>query len=149
MSEEKEEKKLEVKDRRRFSEDKKAESAAGRPGAATGPSPAETKRTDPGKEGDGRAPVREEKPPAEELPEINFATFVISLSSSVLIHLGLVPDPMTGESRKELPLAKQTIDILAMLEAKTKGNLAKEEAELIEHLLYDLRLRFVELSRKG
>jgi len=147
MSEEKEEKKLQVKDRRRFSEDKKPEPAE-KPGAAAGEGPVR----EPPNIGKGRereAPAAEGQGPQAELPEINFATFVISLSSSVLIHLGLVPDPLEGETRKELPLAKQTIDILAMLKDKTKGNLTPEEGELMEHLLFDLRMRYVEQSRKG
>jgi len=77
------------------------------------------------------------------LPEINFATFVLSLSSSALIHLGVAPDPLTGEQQKDLPVAKQTIDMLGMLQEKTRGNLAEEEARLLESLLYDLRMRYV------
>jgi hypothetical protein len=81
------------------------------------------------------------------LPAVDFHTFVLSLGSSALLHLGELEHPDVGAPQKDLPLAKHTIDILAMLEQKTKGNLTAAEAKLIESLLYDLRLRFVELSK--
>ena len=84
----------------------------------------------------------------ESLPRIDFATFVVSLGTSAFYHLGLVEDPETKQpSPKNLPLARQTIDILEVLSAKTRGNLEDEEARLLESLLYDLRMRFVEASR--
>ena len=82
------------------------------------------------------------------LPAVDFHTFVLSLGSSALLHLGELEHPDVGAPQMDLPLAKHTIDILAMLEEKTKGNLTPAEAKLIESLLYDLRLRFVELSKK-
>ena len=90
---------------------------------------------------------REQREESTPLPEINFATFVISLSSSALIHLGIAPDPMTGEQTKDLAIAKQTIDMLAMLQEKTRGNLTEEEAQLMESMLYDLRMRYVAESK--
>ncbi|MEW6078055.1 MAG: DUF1844 domain-containing protein [Thermodesulfobacteriota bacterium] len=78
-----------------------------------------------------------------DLPAINFSTFIFSLNSSALVHLGVVPDPTTGVVRRELVIAKQTIDILAMLEEKTKGNLTDEEQKLLSHILHDLRIQFV------
>jgi len=74
---------------------------------------------------------------------VNFATFVFSLSSSAILHLGEIPDPTTGTKKKNLPMAKQTIDILAMLEEKTKGNLTSDEGEFLKNILYDLRMRYV------
>jgi hypothetical protein len=79
------------------------------------------------------------------LAAVDFHTFVLSFGSSALLHLGELEHP-DGEKRQDLPLAKQTIDILAMLEAKTKGNLTGPEEKLIQSLLYDLRLRYVELT---
>ncbi len=76
-------------------------------------------------------------------PQVTFSTFVFSLSSSALVHLGEVPDPSTQKVEKDLPLAKQIIDTLAMLQEKTKGNLDKDEEQLLQTVLYDLRLRFV------
>lgn len=76
---------------------------------------------------------------------IDFYTFVLSLGSSAFVHLGDAPHPETGEPAKpDLALAKQTIDILAMLRDKTKGNLTPEEEKFLENLLTDLRLRFVQ-----
>jgi hypothetical protein len=84
-----------------------------------------------------------EKPAGGTMPQMDFGTFVLSLATSVLVHLGEVPHPETTESQANLPLAKQTIDILGMLQEKTRGNLSKEEAQLIEHLLLDLRMKYV------
>ncbi len=91
------------------------------------------------------------KPPSgeEALPTLDFATFVLSLNHSALMHLGDAPDP-TGETlEKDLPLARQTIDLLGLLEEKTKGNLTGDEERLLTHVLFDLRMRFVELSKDG
>ncbi|MDD2316710.1 MAG: DUF1844 domain-containing protein [Desulfobacterales bacterium] len=80
------------------------------------------------------------------LPEINFSTFVFSLNSSALVHLGVLEDPATGKPAKDLPLAKQTIDIIGMLEKKTRGNLTNDEARLLENILHELRLMYVKLA---
>jgi hypothetical protein len=78
-----------------------------------------------------------------QLPEITFSTFIFSLVSSVMVHLGDWPDPATGEKVENYDLAKQTIDIIGMLRDKTKGNLGDEEQRMIDSVLYDLRMRFV------
>jgi hypothetical protein len=81
---------------------------------------------------------------------INFASFVLSLVHTAAVHFGDVPDPATGARHApSLPLAQQMIDILAMLEEKTRGNLSAEERQLIDQVLYELRMRFVEVSRAG
>ena len=80
---------------------------------------------------------------AAPLPAINFATFVFSLNSSALVQLGMMEDPMTGQKTKNLPLAKQTIDVISMLEEKTRGNLNADEAAMIKNILYDLRILYV------
>jgi hypothetical protein len=77
------------------------------------------------------------------LPIITFSSFVLSLSSSALFHFGEIPDPLTNKKQKNIELAKQTIDILGLLEKKTVNNLEKDEAVLLENLLYDLRMRYV------
>ena len=78
---------------------------------------------------------------------IDFYTFVFSLGSSAIVHLGDAPHPETGApAPPDLLLAKQTIDILAMLQEKTKGNLTPEEEKFLDALLADLRMRFVERS---
>jgi len=99
---------------------------------------------------EGKAREKEKEPKETRgtapLPEINFSSFLLSLSSSILLHLGEIADPQTGGKKKDLALAKQTIDIIALLKEKTKGNLSEEEGKLLEHLLYDLRMRFVKAS---
>ncbi len=74
---------------------------------------------------------------------IDFYTFCLSLGSSALVHLGDAPHPDQGEPIVNLVLAKQTIDILGMLEEKTKGNLTEDESKFLHQLLLDLRLRYV------
>jgi hypothetical protein len=93
-----------------------------------------------GKEGRGKP---EESSAAPSLPEIDFSAFIFSLSTSALFHLGEVPDPATQERKKDLPLAKQTIDILGMLKEKTQGNLEPAEEKLMENILTDLRWRYI------
>jgi hypothetical protein len=82
------------------------------------------------------------------LPSIDFSTFVLSLSHSALMHLGEAPDPETGKTAASVTLAKQTIDLIGMLEEKTKGNLTGEEERLLGQILFDLRMRFVELEKR-
>jgi hypothetical protein len=77
------------------------------------------------------------------LPKIDFSTFVLSINSSALVQLGLIEDPAGGGTTKNLPMAKQTIDILAMLEEKTKGNLTGDEEAILKNILYELRLLYV------
>jgi len=90
---------------------------------------------------------REKKKGAAPFPEVNFSSFLLSLSSSTLLHLGEISDPQSGAKKKDLGLAKQSIDIITLLKDKTKGNLTQEEEKLLDHLLYDLRMRFVEASK--
>jgi len=91
----------------------------------------------------GESGKEQEIPEPPFLPEINFSSFIFSLSTSALLHLGEVPDPVTQKREKCLPLAKQTIDILGMLKEKTQGNLTPDEQKLIENLLADLRWRYI------
>lgn len=94
-------------------------------------------------------PAEGERPGSAEAkaPPINFSTFILSLSSSAVYHMGGFQDPYSGKTSMNLDLAKQSIDIIAMLEAKTKGNLEPDEQKLITHVLYDLRMRYVELAK--
>jgi hypothetical protein len=88
------------------------------------------------------APAQEGEPETP-LPKINFSTFIFSLNASALVHLGAIEDPATGQKVKNLPLAKQTIDILNMLEEKTRGNLNTDEENIMKNILYDLRIAYV------
>ena len=119
-----------VKDRRTFSSE--------------GPAPADPK---PAPEG-----VAPEEPPAAErqarpqptpLPQINFPTFIASLNASALVHIGVIEDPVSGKAEKNLPMAKQTIDIISMLQQKTAGNLTPDEDGMLKSILYDLRILYV------
>jgi len=110
--------------------------------------------------GDVKAQERKEEPRKEEagkkapadktegmpLPEVNFNSLIFSLSSSALINLGEIADPATGQKQKDLPLAKHTIDTIAMLKDKTKGNLDPEEQRFMDTILADLRWRYVKMA---
>lgn len=80
------------------------------------------------------------------LPEIDFTSFIFSLSTSALIQLGEIQDPFTQKLVRNLPLAKQTIDLIGMLKEKTKGNLTPGEERVIEYVLYDMRMRYVKAA---
>jgi hypothetical protein len=101
----------------------------------------------------GKAEAQEQQPGQEEprqahddehnYPIINFTNFVLSLSTSALFHFGDFPETEGGTPQKNLPAAKQTIDILDMLREKTNGNLDKNESDLIQGVLYELKMRYV------
>lgn len=118
-----------IKDRRIFSQEE--------------PSPRKEEKPESGREErKPEKPAVEKKAPTQ-LPEINFQTFIFSLNASALVQLGMIEDPSTQKKEKNLQLAKQTIDMLSMLQEKTSGNLTREEEDLMKHILYDLRLRYV------
>jgi len=94
------------------------------------------------------SPPKAAAPDDGAMPEIDFGTFVMSLATSVLVHLGEVKHPESSRDEANLPLAKQTIDILGMLRDKTRGNLTQEESQLIENLLYDLRMKYVAAKKR-
>ncbi len=134
-----------VRDRRRFTE-------KGEPREETGPEepPKEPpKEPEPPAQEEAKDRARVEEKATEEapFPEINFSTFIFSLNTSALLHLGEIPDPATGKQQEDLATAKQTIDLIAMLQEKTRGNLAPDEENLLKHILYDLRLRYVQKAK--
>jgi hypothetical protein len=90
-----------------------------------------------------QAPPQESGRGATTAEEVNFASFLISLGTQAFMHLGDIPNPLTQQREKDLPAAKHMIDLLGILEAKTKGNLTAEEERLLRQLLMDLRLRYV------
>ena len=125
--------------------DRRSSSEAGEGGA----SPAATEPSAAAKSGQpapGASPTQARTP---DLPPVDFSTFVLSLGSSALIHLGQVEAPDGSGKQRDLPMAKHTIDLLSLLREKTANNLSKEEDELLESLLYDLRLRYVEALKAG
>ncbi len=80
------------------------------------------------------------------LPEVTFSTFVLSLASSALVHLGEVPNPETGSTTRNEALARNAIDVLTMLDDKTRNGLTPEESKLMRDVLYELRMKFVARS---
>jgi hypothetical protein len=78
---------------------------------------------------------------------VNFNSLIFSLSSTALFHFGDIADPQTGKTQKDLPLAKHTVDTIAMLKEKTEGNLNDEEKKFLESVLTDLRWRYVKASQ--
>ena len=84
----------------------------------------------------------------EPEPQLSFTAFVISLASTAAIHFGDLPDPVSGEpSEPNLDGAAQMIEILSLLEVKTRGNLTAEERQVLDQLLYELRMRYIEVSK--
>jgi hypothetical protein len=87
--------------------------------------------------------------PRSEQSGLSFVAFVVSLAHTAAVHFGDVPDPVSGAAgTQSLPAAQQMIDILALLEQKTRGNLTAEERQLLEQVLFELRLRYIE-AQKG
>ncbi len=93
----------------------------------------------------GRSPGARQSAPQ---PEVNFSSFILSLGSSALFHFGEIPDPVSGAKQCNLDLARQTIDILVVLRDKTTGNLSEDESRLLESLLHDLQMRYVQERKK-
>lgn len=95
-------------------------------------------------------PVHEMKTetPGEAIPKIDFPTLIMSFASASMISMGLVPDPVTGEIQKNLLIAQQNIDVISLLREKTKGNVTPEEERLMEQILYELRMHYVEALKE-
>lgn len=88
-------------------------------------------------------PLQDRSNDSEDLPPVDFSWFVVSLATQAMVLLGEIPDPLTHQPSVNIRGAKQTIDILGILEEKTKGNLSEEESRLLEDLLANLRITFV------
>ena len=128
-----------VTDRRRFTEDSEAQEGthASEEAAAAAPEPEPV------------APGPEAGPADDTSPDepVSFSTFILGLSTQALLHLGDIESPVSGQVERDLGAARQVIDILGILQAKTKNNLEQAEERLLEAVLYDLRMRYVELVR--
>lgn len=125
---------IKIEDRRRFDSEGHSREGVG----ASGPGAVEA----PAKVAGGPSAGAEGGGP------MDFSTFVLSLATSAQIHFGVIPNPVTGRAERNLPFAKETIDLLGILEEKTRGNLTDDEKRLFEHVLYDLRMMYIELSQK-
>ena len=87
--------------------------------------------------------AEKEKRPRAGMPGVDFSTFILSLYSSALVQMGEMPDPATGERYKNLEVARQTVDMISMLEEKTRGNLNADEDKLVKNLIHELRMAYV------
>lgn len=137
-----------IKDRRRFDEEGKVrEEEEAQKEAQKKETPSES-QAEPKAEGETPEVEKGEKTEPErgeqyQIPEMNFHNFVLSLYTSVIFSLGEIPDPVSGEKKKDLQAAKQTIDLLGMIREKTEGNLDASEKELLEGVLSEARMRYV------
>lgn len=140
QSEEKE-KGFKVQDRRRFSAE--GELKDEHRGQDEPTSTAQAPQPEPS--GQKQSPPRQKNaaPPAE----INFTAFIVGLSTQALMHLGEIPDSATNNPVRDLAAAQQVIDILGLLREKTRGNLDRDEEGLLESILFDLRMKYVEIAR--
>jgi hypothetical protein len=125
-----------VQDRRRFSPEGEAKEDAAEQ-TETQARPSEEQRE-----------IGSQETSGEAMSEINFSTFVIGLSTQALMHLGEIANPMSGKVEIDVPTAKQMIDILGLLKDKTRGNLNASEDRLMEDILFDLRMKYVEAVKK-
>lgn len=136
-----------VRDRRRVSVDGESTAAAESPKATEKTEASEKPKTPESASSDQATPKKEAAPKEEAPPKpLDFSTFILSMANSVLFHLGYFKMPDT-ESHKDLVAARQTIDLIALLEEKTKGNLTPEEEKIVKETLFQLRMAFVEASK--
>jgi hypothetical protein len=131
MTKEQDEQGFKVTDKRGFQEDGKASDVS-----------SDTKDTpvDASSSAEVNTPTEQELPPR---PPIDFPSYLLSYYTQGLVLLGEVPNPYTNKKEEDVEAARHTIDILTMLEQKTKGNLTKEEQQLLETVLYELRMKFM------
>jgi hypothetical protein len=133
MTKEQEEQGFRVTDKRGFREDGE-------------PLPKNDAKQQEEKPGDKKSPEKEESSSTQAVPPrppIDFPTYILSYYTQGLVLLGEVPNPYTNKKEEDVEAARHTIDILSMLEQKTKGNLSKDEQQLLESVLYELRMKFM------
>ncbi len=109
--------------------------------ASTASTPSTPFDTPPG------TPLQEPPPSTDSSLPVNFSSFVLSLATSALVHLGVDVRPETGTRSVNLPLARQTIDLIGLLQEKTKGNLTKEEEDLFSQILYTVRVQYLDAEK--
>jgi hypothetical protein len=141
--EEKKEKGFVIKDRRHFDESGSVRTEDEAKQEEPKPSGQDESPPQEGDPGEDQGQTAQPQPEGNPFHEITFANFIFSLSTTAMFHFGDIPDPVTKEAHKNLPAAKQTIDILTILRTKTEGNLDEGEKELLDGVLFELRMRFV------
>lgn len=153
-AEEEKPKAFKVDDRRRFSSEgdlkpeQRAETPPPSPSSAT-PNQASAAPVSSLDAGTGFTAVNQPSDAAAPIGEMSFATFMVGLSTQALVHLGEIPDPQAGQLAEDLLAAEQLIDLIAMLQDKTRGNLDEGEAQLVQAILFELRMKYVERARQG
>ncbi len=128
-----------VRDKRHFTKE----------GEAKQEEPGQKPAEEPKIESEARSEAQEPPKSSEKatpMPPVDFSSFVVTLANSALIQLGFIK-LQEGESHKDLPGAKQTIDLISLLQEKTRGNLTTEEEKIITDVLFQLRMAFVEASK--
>ena len=145
-----------VQDRRRFSAEGETKEGADNETPSESSAPQDIK-SKPGASGaetaskpaaSGAAHTESSRHSSEPPPELTFAAFLWSLSEQALAALGEVPDPSSGQVSRDLTMAQQMIDIIAMLRDKTRGNLDPHEQALLKEILSSLQMKYVELARQ-
>ena len=139
---EKEASRFKVTDRRQFTSEGEARQE---PEAEPEPSAAPPEELEPPRQAPEETPAETAEPDSQE--GMNFASFLLSLATTGMVHLGEIPEPTTGQKLENLEAARQMIDILGILQKKTEGNLSPEESQLMENLLYELRMKFLSKSK--
>ena len=154
-NEEKEQEKgFNVKDRRRFKMDEKGNVVDSEPETKTAQAPQSEQKPTPDSD-KPKTPSAEDaakkncEKQYRDLPPITLTTLLLSLSTQAMVSMGELPDPLSMETVKNMALAKQSIDLLGILEEKTKGNLSPEEERFLKTSLTDLRIRFVECCKES
>lgn len=137
-----------VNDRRRFASDGTARSEAPEPEPPGEPASESASQAKAEEATEAKFPPHEGSE-GSGLPPPDFSSLLLSLAANAQAALGIAPDPISGKLEKNLAQAKSVIDLLGVLEEKTKGNLSQEEARLLEALLYELRMRYVENQKQG
>jgi Domain of unknown function (DUF1844) len=143
-----------VQDRRRFSAEGETKEGSDAPSESSGPQDIKSKPGASGAEtaskpaASGAAHTESSRHSSEPPPELTFAAFLWSLSEQALAALGEVPDPSSGQVSRDLIMAQQMIDIIAMLRDKTRGNLDPHEQALLKEILSSLQMKYVELARQ-
>jgi len=104
------------------------------------------KKPDPSPSARGAQPSAD--PPPGTAPQIDFASYILSYYTQGLVFLGEAPNPFTNQKEQDLESARHMVDILGMLQEKTKGNLTREEDQLLESALYELRMKFMSKANR-
>ena len=151
-----------IKDRRQFdekgeprktdeSEKVETEKAAyqEKPGSGKEAGPQPGPKTEPRPDSEQESQTGRRRREEADYPPVTFSDFIVSLSTSVIYHFGDIPDPISKKAEKNLEAAKQTIDIIGILEQKTRGNLDENEKKLMDAILFELRMRYVKEKEKA